>query len=138
MRIELADKNSRTTNSNSNSSSQPERSNRDNEYQSSFSSSSKHHSASSSSSSVPASQASMSPVKSSSQPTTLSNRFKAVNADRETTTFILPDNANSSSRRAATGDSRHKVSVDTSIIHQVLFQKKPAVNTTPVTFTVKL
>ena len=68
---------------------------------------------------------------------TLSNRFKVANADRETTSFTLPENGGSSSRRSANGDSKHKVTVDTAIIHQVLF-KKSAANSTPVTFTVKL
>ena len=64
----------------------------------------------------------------------LSNRFKQVNANKETTVFTLPD----SKKNESSILSKQKVAVDTSIIQQVLFSKKPNVNPNPVTFTVKL
>lgn len=61
----------------------------------------------------------------------LSNRFKLVNSSKndEISKYSYGDKTRSS-------DIKEKVSVDSSIIHQVLFNKKS--NSNPVTFTVKL
>ena len=106
---------------------------------SSLYSSQKHASSTSSSTSASASLATSSKTisntaasTSTSQPTpkdTLSNRFKSVGSNKEAA-LHLPDTKKS--------PTRSKISVDTSIIHQVLFNKKQSTNTRPVTFTVKL
>ena len=62
----------------------------------------------------------------------LSNRFKSVLANKEASTALHTHDTKKSD------GSFGKVSVDTSIIHQVLFNKKQNTNARPVTFTVKL
>jgi hypothetical protein len=62
----------------------------------------------------------------------LSNRFKSVLANKEASTALHTHDTKKSDNGFG------KVSVDTSIIHQVLFNKKQNTNTRPVTFTVKL
>ncbi|CAF0981542.1 unnamed protein product [Brachionus calyciflorus] len=64
----------------------------------------------------------------------ISNRFKSVNLSKggETTQFHLPDSKRTTEIRTS------KVPVDSSIIHQVLFNKKASNSSNPVTFTVKL
>ena len=59
---------------------------------------------------------------------TLSNRFKSVGSNSDVS-INLPDSKKS---------EFNKINVDTSIIHQVLFNKKQNANARPVTFTVKL
>ncbi|RNA02758.1 polymerase delta-interacting [Brachionus plicatilis] len=67
----------------------------------------------------------------------LSNRFKSVNPHKsdETSRYNSSDNRRSSDTKMNDAKSS-KLSVDSSIIHQVLFNKKS--NSNPVTFTVKL
>jgi hypothetical protein len=62
----------------------------------------------------------------------LSNRFKSVLANKEASTALHSHDTKKSDGGFG------KVSVDTSIIHQVLFNKKQNTNARPVTFTVKL
>ncbi len=61
----------------------------------------------------------------------LSNRFKIVLANKEAYASLH-------SHETKKSDMREKISVDPTIIHQVLFNKKQNANSRPVTFTVKL
>lgn len=61
----------------------------------------------------------------------LSNRFKIVLANKEAYASLHSHDTKKS-------DMREKISVDPTIIHQVLFNKKQNANSRPVTFTVKL
>jgi hypothetical protein len=101
---------------------------------SSSSSSSQKPSASSSSSSSSSTKTfSNTPSQSQAMPKdSLSNRFKSVLANKEASTALHTHDTKKSDNGFG------KVSVDTSIIHQVLFNKKQNTNARPVTFTVKL
>jgi len=61
----------------------------------------------------------------------LSNRFKSTFDNKEASSAL-------SKHESKINDINSKISVDTSIIHQVLFNKKQNGNSRPVTFTVKL
>jgi hypothetical protein len=102
-------------------------------YSSSSSSSQKPSSSSSSSSSSSTKTFSNTPSQSQAMPKdSLSNRFKSVLANKEASTALHTHDTKKSDNGFG------KVSVDTSIIHQVLFNKKQNTNARPVTFTVKL
>lgn len=61
---------------------------------------------------------------------TLSNKFKVLTGNKDIGSLQLPESKKH--------EASNKVAVDNSIIHQVLFNKKSSIVTTPVTFTVKL
>lgn len=64
---------------------------------------------------------------------TLSNRFKAYPTNASVEKIVLPEPSKSKSRNPIKVNQ-----VDSDIIQQVLFNKKPPANSNPVTFTVKL